>query len=256
MHFHVVIPARFGSERLPGKPLADVGGRPLIRWVCECALAIRAANVIVATDDARVGEACRGLDLEVCMTAADHPSGTDRIAEVVRRKHLADDAIVVNLQGDEPLMPPATIDQVATLLAGRPEADMATLSTPIHTPAEFLEPSVVKVVLDCSGRALYFSRAPIPWRRADGSGGGGTEQRYAGALRHVGLYAYHARTLRKLAGKSRAPLEAVERLEQLRALWLGLHIMVDIAREVPGPSVDTPADLEKVSRLLGEVPDQ
>jgi 3-deoxy-manno-octulosonate cytidylyltransferase (CMP-KDO synthetase) len=124
------------------------------------------------------------------------------------------------------------------------------LATPIHTPAEFLEPSVVKIVLDRSGRALYFSRAPIPWRRADGFAGGGTEQRFAGALRHIGLYAYRVKTLRKLAGENRAPLEAIERLEQLRALWLGMHISVDIAREVPGPSVDTPDDLRKVARLL------
>lgn len=247
LNFNVVIPARFASERLPGKPLITLAGKPMIRHVWERARLSGARSVIVATDDERIADACRSFDAEVCITRSDHSSGTDRIEEVAAKRNWDGEALVVNLQGDEPLMPSTNIAQVAELLHINDYADMATLFTPLRSDAEFHDPSVVKLVHDKRGRALYFSRAPIPSVR--GASGG----KPAGALRHLGLYAYRVRTLRRLAGTPPCDLETAERLEQLRALWLGLIIQVDAATEVPGPGVDTQEDAEKASDLLAKM---
>lgn len=242
MRFNVVIPARFASQRLPGKPLADLDGKPLILHACDSARRSGAARVIVATDDARIQQACQQAGVEAQMTAASHASGTDRIAEVAERLDLDDDELVVNLQGDEPMMPPSDIEQVAALLATG--ADMSTLCTPIHDRAELMNPNVVKVVADGQGKALYFSRAPIPWER-DGDSASPHE-----ALRHIGIYGYRVGALKRLSAAAPCELEQIEKLEQLRALWLGMSIAVGVAREVPGPSVDTPEDLKRVAALL------
>ncbi|HEY3860081.1 MAG TPA: 3-deoxy-manno-octulosonate cytidylyltransferase [Gammaproteobacteria bacterium] len=240
MRFTVVIPARYASQRLPGKPLAELAGKPMLLHACDCAKRSGAARVIVATDDARIQQACEKAGIEVQMTAASHASGTDRIAEVVERLGFDDEELVVNLQGDEPMMPPANIEQVARLLES--DADMSTLCTPIHDHAEFINPNVVKVVADGRGRALYFSRAPIPWNR-DGAG------ELHEALRHIGIYGYRAEALKRLSVAPPCELEQLEKLEQLRALWLGMSIAVGVARQVPGPSVDTPEDLLRVAAL-------
>lgn len=250
MQFRVVIPARYASQRLPGKPLADLDGKPLLLHACDCAKRSGAAQVIVATDDQRIQQACAAAGVEVQMTSASHASGTDRIAEVAARLGWDDDELVVNLQGDEPMMPPANIEQTAALLASHPDAGMSTLCTPIHDLADFLNPNVVKVVVDGRGLALYFSRAPIPWNRDGAAGALGTQQQHQGALRHIGIYGYRVGALKSLAAAPATELEQLEKLEQLRALSMGLGIAVDVAREVPGPSVDTPDDLRRVAALL------
>ena len=250
MLFRVVIPARYASQRLPGKPLADLDGRPLILHACDSARRSGAAQVIVATDDPRIQQACVAADVEVQMTSTTHASGTDRIAEVAERLGWDDEQLVVNLQGDEPMMPPADIEQVAALLATHPDAGMSTLCTPIHELAEFLNPNVVKVVADGKGMALYFSRAPIPWNRDGAPAGLVSQQQHHGALRHIGIYGYRVGALKRLAAAPSTELEQLEKLEQLRALSMGIGIAVDVAREVPGPSVDTPEDLERVARML------
>ena len=248
MRFRVVIPSRYGAQRLPGKPLADLGGKPLVLHVCDRARESGAAEVLVATDDARIRDACQGAGVAVEMTSPSHASGTDRIAEVAARRGWGDDDLVVNLQGDEPLMPAADIEQAARLLESG--ADMSTLCTPIHELAEFLNPNVVKVVADGQGRALYFSRAPIPWNRDGAAGGLASQQQHQGALRHIGLYGYRVDALKRLAATPPCELEQLEKLEQLRALWLGMRIAIDVARELPGPSVDTPEDLKRVAALI------
>jgi|SRR5215469_10598773 len=250
MRFTVVIPARYGARRLPGKPLADVAGQPLILRVCERAKKSGAQRIVVATDDARVETVCRGAGMDVEITKASHASGTDRIAEVAERRRWDEDEIVVNLQGDEPLMPPADIEQVASLLHSHGEAEISTLCTPIHSLREFLDPNIVKVVADQEGRALYFSRAPIPWNREGARSGLNSQQQFQGSLRHIGIYAYRVGALKRLAAAAASELELLEKLEQLRALSLGMVIAVDVAREVPGPSVDTPQDLERVAELM------
>lgn len=248
LEFTVIIPARQGSTRFPGKPLADILGRPMIQHVHQRALESGAGRVLIATDDERIAEVARGFGATVAMTRADHPSGTDRLAEVVEQQGLHDPEIVVNLQGDEPLMPPALIRQVAAALAQRPDADMATLATPIVERAEVFSPNAVKVVRDRTGYALYFSRAPIPWDR---DGFGQSEGPLtAGYLRHLGIYGYRASFLRRYPGLSEVELERAESLEQLRALWHGARIYVDVANDLPGPGVDTPADLDKVVAIL------
>lgn len=244
MKFRVVIPARFDSQRLPGKPLLVMVGKPMIRHVWERARQSGADKIVIATDDTRVQNACGEFGAEVCMTRADHASGTDRIEEVAGLLGWDDETLVVNLQGDEPLMPPANIAQVAKLLHINASTDMATLCTPVSSDEEFLDPAVVKLVHDEQGRAMYFSRQPIPAVR------GSSGARPACALRHLGLYCYRVSTLRRLAAAQPCELEIAERLEQLRALWLGMRIQVDVAKEVPGPGVDTPEDVETVSRLL------
>jgi len=247
--FTVIIPARYGASRFPGKPLADLLGRPMLEHVHERAVESGAARVLVATDDHRIAERAQAFGADVIMTRADHPSGTDRIAEALEHAQLPDSAVVVNLQGDEPLLPPALIRQVAEDLTMRSQADIATLAAPIVEPREVFDPNVVKVVRDHQGYALYFSRAPIPWDR----------QRFAntppgqlgvGYLRHLGLYAYRGDFRRRYPSLESVEAEAAESLEQLRALWHGARIHVAIANELPPAGVDTPADLERAAEYL------
>lgn len=249
MGFHVVIPARYASTRLPGKPLLDIGGRPMIQRVVERACASGAEEVLVATDDARIAAAVHDprdpARQIVVMTDPDLPSGTDRVAAVAAARGWADDTVVVNVQGDEPFLPGILVDQAAGLLAGDPSAGIATLAAPIGSLEEFLDPNVVKVVAGQGGAALYFSRAPIPWSRDGAPAGLASQREYAGALRHVGLYAYRVGTLRRITQLGPSALEQRERLEQLRALENGVRILVGLCLEDPAPGVDTAADLER-----------
>jgi 3-deoxy-manno-octulosonate cytidylyltransferase (CMP-KDO synthetase) len=246
--FHVVIPARYGASRLPGKPLQQIGDRPLIQWVWQRARASGAASVIIATDDVRIADAARSFGAECLMTSPQHASGTDRIAEVVRANRLAADDVVVNLQGDEPMMPASVIGQVAEALKSLPQADMASAVAPIESLAEFLDPSCVKALRARDGRALYFSRAPVPWPRDHTAAG--QPARFAGAWRHIGIYAYRVRTLLQFAAWPPTPLEETEKLEQLRALEHGLRIHLVTLSEAPPAGVDTPEDLERVRAQL------
>jgi 3-deoxy-manno-octulosonate cytidylyltransferase (CMP-KDO synthetase) len=248
--FRVVIPARLNSARLPGKVLLPIGGRPMLHWVCERARESGATQVVVATDDERIRMAAAEAGVECVMTASTHPSGTDRIAEVTRMLNWAPADIVVNLQGDEPLMPPALVVQVAQLLRDHPEADIATLAAPVASAAEFVDPNAVKVVLADDGRALLFSRAPIPWDRDGAFAGVPGPNSYRGALRHIGLYAYRVRSLARLSQLPPAPLEVREKLEQLRALAQGMQIRVALATAPPGLDVNTLADLEHIRAQL------
>jgi 3-deoxy-manno-octulosonate cytidylyltransferase (CMP-KDO synthetase) len=245
--FHVVIPARYASERLPGKALAEIAGRPMIEHVWRRARDSGAADVVVATDSDRVLEASRRFGAVAMLTREDHASGTDRIAEVSAERGWSDETIVVNLQGDEPLMPPALIARAAEMLAGSP-AEIATLAVPIHDAETFHDPNVVKVVTDAVGDALYFSRAPIPWPREEARTPARVRPHHA--LRHLGLYAYRAGALARLVAAAPVELELTERLEQLRALYLGMRIRIDVVDEPPGPGVDTMADLERVRRIV------
>jgi len=244
MQFVVIIPARLASTRLPNKPLADLGGKPMVVRVAERAQQSGAARIIVATDHADIAAACAAHGIEACMTRADHPSGTDRIAEVARTLGLAPDAVVVNLQGDEPLIDPALLAACAARIA--PDVPMATCAHPLSDVADTFNPNVVKVVLDRQGRALYFSRATIPWHR-DGFAAS-REQLPVGyvPLRHIGLYAYSNAFLQRYPQLEPAPLESIEALEQLRVLWHGVPIAVHVTAEAPHAGVDTPADLERV----------
>jgi 3-deoxy-manno-octulosonate cytidylyltransferase (CMP-KDO synthetase) len=248
---HVIIPARYSAARLPGKPLLAIGDRPLIQWVWQCARASEVASVIIATDDSRVRDAAQSFGAECLMTSPLHASGTDRIAEVVRTKGFAADDIVVNLQGDEPMMPARVVNEVAAALHARPQIDIATAIAPIHTLAEFLDPSCVKALRAGDGSALYFSRAPVPWPRDSVAGGRPTQ--YAGAWRHVGIYAYRVRSLLQFAAWPPTPLEEAEKLEQLRALEHGMRIHLVILSEAPPAGVDTPQDLERVRAGLATV---
>jgi 3-deoxy-manno-octulosonate cytidylyltransferase (CMP-KDO synthetase) len=246
---HVVIPARYASTRLPGKPLLDIGGRTMIQRVVEQAAASGADQVLVATDDNRIAAAVhdprRPSSAIAVMTAAALPSGTDRVADVARQRGWDDDTIVVNVQGDEPFLPPRLIDQVASLLARDPAAAIATLATPIESLHDFLDPNVVKVVFAADGAALYFSRAPIPWSRDDATAGLGSQTAFPGALRHVGLYAYRVGALKGITAMAPSTYEQAEKLEQLRALQAGLRITVALCAEPPGPGIDTDADLQR-----------
>ena len=246
--FHVVIPARYAASRLPGKPLLTIGDRPLVQWVWQCARASRAASVIIATDDVRIFDSARGFGADCLMTSAQHASGTDRIAEVARARGFAADDIVVNLQGDEPMMPPTTLNEVAEALDARPDFDIATAVTPIQSLAEFLDPSCVKALRARDGQALYFSRAPVPWPRDAAAAGRPT--RFADAWRHIGIYAYRVRSLLQFAAWPPTPLEETERLEQLRALEHGMRIHLLTLAEAPPAGVDTPQDLERVRACL------
>jgi 3-deoxy-manno-octulosonate cytidylyltransferase (CMP-KDO synthetase) len=246
MSFTVIIPARLASTRLPNKPLADLGGKPMVVRVAERARESGATRIIVATDAPSILAACEAHGIEACMTRADHPSGTDRIAEVALTLGLADDEVVVNLQGDEPLIDPSLLAACAARI--RDGVPMATVAHPIHDVADVFNPNVVKVVLDKAGRALYFSRATIPWHRdAFAATQDSLPSGYA-PLRHVGLYAYSNAFLQAYPALESSPLETIEALEQLRVLWHGYPIAVHITDSAPPAGVDTPDDLERVRR--------
>lgn len=249
--FQVVIPARFASTRLPGKPLRLLLGKPLLWHVLERARESQAERVVIATDDARIAEAAHSWGAEVVMTSPAHPNGSSRLAEVVEQLGWDGAQTVVNLQGDEPQLPGEMIDQVAAALRDHPDAQLATLAAPIHEVKELFNPNVVKVVLRADASASYFSRAPIPWVR-DAFATGLPERLPEGVpfLRHIGLYAYRAGTLRELARAPVAALEAAESLEQLRALDLGMRIVVGLRERVPGHGVDTEEDLQAVEAAL------
>jgi 3-deoxy-manno-octulosonate cytidylyltransferase (CMP-KDO synthetase) len=248
--FHVVIPSRFAASRLPGKPLLAIGGRPLIQWVWQCAQASGAVSVTIATDDDRIFQAARSFGADCVMTSSQHASGTDRIAEVVRAKGFAPDDIVVNLQGDEPMTPASVVSAVAQALSARPQVDIATAVAPIRSLSEFLDPNCVKALRARDGRALYFSRAPVPWPRDDA--GGGAPTRFDGAWRHIGIYGYRVRSLLRFAAWPPSPLERTERLEQLRALEHDMQIYLIELSEAPPAGVDTPEDLERVRSIHGQ----
>lgn len=250
MQFHVVIPARYASSRLPGKPLADIAGQPMIQHVYERASEAGASSVTVATDDQRVVEAVTSFGGDVCMTSAAHHSGTDRLSEVIEKKSFSDDQIVVNVQGDEPLIPPALIRQVASGLADRSNASVSTLCERITTAGELFDPHIVKVVRDVNNFAIYFSRAVIPWDRD--AFASTTEELPEGAehYRHIGLYGYRCGFLRRYVTWPACNLEKMESLEQLRVLWNGEGIYVEEASEHPGHGVDTPRDLEAVREKI------
>ena len=250
MSFTVLVPARLASTRLPRKPLAEIGGVPMVVRVARVAAASGAERVTVAADSAEIVDACAAHGVEALLTRTDHASGTDRLAEAVEHLGLADDAIVVNVQGDEPLMPAAVVRRVAEALADRTDCAIATACHPLHDAVEFFSPNVVKVVLDTSGRALYFSRAPIPWSRDAFAIGRDRLPPGLPARRHIGLYAYRAGFLRRFPQLPPASLEQHESLEQLRALAHGLGIAVIELPEALPPGVDTPEDLERVRALL------
>ncbi len=255
--FHVLIPARLASSRLPNKPLADIAGLPMVVRVAQRAALSQPASCTVATDDRQILDACAAAGVPAVMTKADHLSGSDRLAEACDKLGLPDDAVVVNVQGDEPLMDPQLISAVAQTLQCRADCVMSTAAHTIETPADFLNPNVVKVVTDHRGTALYFSRAPIPWWR-DGMAGSGsgaealTSLGPASAQRHIGIYAYRVGFLKRYPLLQPAPYEISESLEQLRVLWHGERIAVHQAAQAPGPGVDTPEDLARVRALFAQ----
>lgn len=248
MSFTIIIPARFASTRLPGKPLADIAGKPMIVHVMEQALKSGAGRVIVATDHPDVLAVIEQAGGEACLTSTKHNSGTERLAEVIEKYKFADDEIIVNVQGDEPLVPPVIISQVANNLAANNKANMATLAVPIKDVEEAFNPNAVKVVTDRDGYALYFSRATIPWDRDRFMQSKETIGDFY--LRHIGIYAYRAGFIRRYIDWQPTQLEQIEMLEQLRVLWYGEKIHVDVAKEVPCVGVDTPEDLERVRAVL------
>ena len=248
MSFSVIIPARLASTRLPNKPLADIHGLPMIVRVAQRAARSGATQVVVATDAPQVQDACAEHGLRSVLTRADHLSGSDRLAEACELLELDDKELVVNVQGDEPLIEPGLIDACAELLQARADCVMSTVAHAIDSADDFSNPNVVKVVLDAADRALYFSRAPIPWWR-DGSPEGSARPHALMALRHVGLYAYRVAFLRRFPGLEASPLEQIESLEQLRVLWHREHIAVHVSKTAPGPGVDTAQDLERVRAL-------
>ncbi len=244
MAFIVLIPARLASSRLPGKPLVDIGGKPMIQHVYERAVLSKADEVLIVTDTVDIQEAAAGFGASTVMTAVEHSSGTSRLAEAASILGLPDDQIVVNVQGDEPLIPPAAIDQLAEALTAS-SADMATLASPLHDHETMLNPNIVKVVTDARSEALYFSRAAIPFNR-DASQAG-----LANSMQHIGLYAYRTQFLHAYQTWDETTLEKIEQLEQLRALYNGARILVSILQDHHSPGVDTIEDLEKVRELIG-----
>lgn len=249
MRFSVLIPARLASTRLPDKPLADIAGLPMIVRVAQRAALSQASQVVVAADAPAIVAACEAHGVRAVLTRADHATGSDRLAEACALLGLAGDDLVVNVQGDEPLIDPVLIDECAALLARQSDCVMSTAAHPIARADDFANPNVVKVVLDAQQRALYFSRAPIPWWR-DGAGPAALPAAGSPALRHVGLYGYRAGFLRAFPGLAASPIEAIESLEQLRVLWHGHRIAVHVTATAPGPGVDTPQDLERVRALF------
>lgn len=249
MNFHVLIPARLASTRLPDKPLADIGGLPMVVRVARRAAESGATQVIVAADHERIVRACQAHGVSALMTRTDHASGSDRVAEACVALGLDGDDLVVNVQGDEPLIDPRLIHRCAELLGEHPDCTVATVAHPIGTLDEYLNPNVVKVVLDAAGRALLFSRAPLPWWR-DGVIDGRPALPSPAPLRHVGLYGYRAGFLRRFPTLAAAPIETMESLEQLRVLWHGERIAVHVTMQPPGAGVDTPEDLARVRRLF------
>jgi 3-deoxy-manno-octulosonate cytidylyltransferase (CMP-KDO synthetase) len=249
MSFTVLIPARMASSRLPDKPLADIAGLPMVVRVAQRAQQSEASRVVVAADDARIVAACQTHGIDAVLTRTDHPSGSDRLAEACDLLKLQDTDVVVNVQGDEPLIDPAAINAAAELLHQRSDCSMSTLAHAIDNVADFANPNVVKVVLDARDTALYFSRAPIAWWR-DGFAQGVTSLPNPAPLRHIGLYGYRVGFLREFPKLTQAPIEITESLEQLRAMWHGHRIAVHVTEHAPGPGVDTPEDLERVRALL------
>jgi 3-deoxy-manno-octulosonate cytidylyltransferase (CMP-KDO synthetase) len=250
MNFTVVIPARYASTRLPAKPLRDIAGKTMIQRVYEQASLSDASRVVVATDDQRIADQVALFGGEVCMTSANHPSGTDRLQEVAATLNLAADHIVVNVQGDEPLIPPAVINQVANNLASAEQAGVATLCEPITSVEDFTNANVVKVIASESGLALYFSRAPIPWPRDHFAQDTATLPDSLAAMRHIGIYAYRVSQLNRFVNWHPAPIENIECLEQLRFMWHGVAIHVSEAVQLVPSGVDTEEDLQRVIELV------
>ena len=250
MAFTIVIPARYASTRFPGKPLEKLADKSILEHVYRCASNSAARQIIIATDDQRIADAAIAFDADVCMTSTKHQSGTERINEVIQQRNISHDEIIVNLQGDEPLMPAVCLDQVAGLLADDASAVMATLSAPIENANDIFNSNIVKVISNTHGQAMYFSRAPIPWQR------GCFEENTAEMnidyqwQRHIGLYAYRAAYIKKYVGLPAAPIETLESLEQLRVLWHGDRIAIAQASEIPGPGIDTREELEKAEHYL------
>ncbi len=249
MDFSVVIPARYASTRLPGKALIDLAGKPMVQRVYDQAKQSSATSVIVATDDDRIQSVVEGFGGVSCMTSPRHPSGTDRLQEVAELLEYNDDQVIVNVQGDEPLVPPDAIDQVAAILED-PEVQIATLGEPIIDVQDFQDPNVVKVVIDRNGCALYFSRAPIPWSREESSGADAKLPRQMQALKHLGIYAYRVSMLNAYVNWPQTDLEQAEKLEQLRVLWYGVKIHTGISRVPIPPGIDTEKDLQRVIALI------
>jgi 3-deoxy-manno-octulosonate cytidylyltransferase (CMP-KDO synthetase) len=247
--FTVLIPARMASTRLPNKPLAALGDAPMVVRVAQRAMQSKAKRTVVACDSPQIMDACAAHGVEAILTRADHASGSDRLAEACALLDLSGDDCVVNVQGDEPLIDPPLIDAVAALLQTHPDVSMSTAAHAVASAEELRNPNVVKVVCDARGRALYFSRAPIPWWR-DGFGDGVTALPQPAPLRHVGIYGYRAGFLRSFPSLPQAPIEHTEALEQLRAMWHGHPIAVHVTEHSPGPGVDTPEDLERVRKLF------
>ena len=248
----LVIPARYASTRLPGKPLRELARKPMIQHVFERAVdaakSVGFDSIVIATDDARIQSCCEEFGAKVCMTSAKHETGSDRLAEVVNTYGWDDDTVVVNLQGDEPLTPISSLQQVTTNILNNPDASIATLATPLESDNEYNDPNVVQVVINKKGMALYFSRAPIPFQRDSQNDDAVNISDFA--LRHIGIYAYRAKYLKQFANMEVCPLEQLEKLEQLRAMWHGAKIHVAVADEVPGHGVDTEADLKAVEKIL------
>ena len=249
MSYTIIIPARMHSTRLPGKPLADIAGKPMVVRVAERARLTSASRIIVATDHPDIVNACEEHGVDAVLTRSDHPTGTDRISEVCRKLGLDDGELVVNIQGDEPLIPPAVVDQVASLLAQKPGCAIATAAHPIASLEDFLNPNVVKVELNAMGQAMTFSRAPLPWPRDAFKAAEKHLPEGFSALHHIGLYAYRVRFLKEFPELPPAPIETMESLEQLRALWNGEQIAVLVLDEALPPGVDTEEDLERVRKV-------
>ncbi|OZG73453.1 3-deoxy-manno-octulosonate cytidylyltransferase [Hahella sp. CCB-MM4] len=250
--FTVIIPARYASTRLPGKPLLDIAGKPMVQHVYHRAQESNASEIYVATDDGKIEEAVKQFGGQCIMTSSNHPSGTDRLAECARILGLDDDHIIVNVQGDEPLLPAELINLVAENLAHQTEAGIATLCEKIHDRGALFNPNVVKVVKNEAGMAMYFSRAPIPWARdffAENTEGLAPSM---DCYRHIGIYAYRVGFLRSYVNWGTSPIETIEALEQLRALWHGVSIHVDVVKKTPPAGVDTPEDLERVRAILAK----